>query len=249
LSDIAGQNVLIVFAHPDDESYGPGATLAGLAARGARLTLLTFTRGEHSTLGADQVSGPEELATIREDELRRAATELGIARVLQHRLPDGGLAELPRTRLMELATAALDTLRPALVVTFGQGGISGHTDHITASQVAVAATAEYAARKHIAPPPVYGWAMPARIAEMLTARLGRSYAITPDERIVEIPVAPEWLAAQWRAVQHHRTQHSPPPWPMEVRLEVQAGCEYLERLLPEGPLESEPLLEWLALSH
>lgn len=241
-------NVLIVFAHPDDESYGPGATLAGLAARGAHLSLLTFTHGEHSTLGVDGLAGPTELAEIRARELRGAARELGIAEVRLHRYPDGGLAETPRAELEGLLLAALDELEPALVVTFGTGGISGHPDHITASQVAVSAVRTWSNRRDRPPSPVYGWAMPARIASLLKERSGREYAVAPDERIVQVPVTESELAAQWRAVQWHKSQHQPPPWPFEIRREVQAGYEYLERLLPEARLEREPLLELLGRS-
>jgi N-acetylglucosamine malate deacetylase 2 len=240
-----GFEVLLVFAHPDDESYGPGATLAALAARGARLTLITFTRGEASTLGVDGLSGPAELAEVRERELLAAARELGIAEVRQHRYPDGGLANCPRAELEAIVESALEDLRPRLVVTFGAGGISGHPDHVAAAEIAVAAGRDYAARNAEPAPPVYGWAMPARIAAQLKERLGREYAVTPDERIVEVPVTSDELAAQWRAVEAHRSQHQPPPWPFAVRVEVQHGREFLERLLPEGPLTREPLLALL----
>ena len=238
-------NVLVVFAHPDDESYGPGATIAGLASRGLRLTLITFTRGENSTLGVADLSGPDELADLRERELRHAARELGIAELRQYRYPDGGLRDAPRPELEELVGAALDELQPVLVITFGRGGISGHPDHVAASETTVAATRAYADRRGAAPPPVYGWAMPARIAAELAERLGRQYPVTPDGRIVDVPVTAAELAAQWRAAQHHRSQHSPPPWTFAIRREVQAGHEFLERLLPESPLTPEPLLELL----
>lgn len=249
--NVEGRNVLIVFAHPDDESYGPGATLASLAMRGARLTLLVFTRGEQSTLGVGEggiASGPEHLAEIRQVELRHAAAELGIAEVRQHRYPDGGLAAAQRDELERLVLDALDELDPALIVTFNRGGISGHGDHITACEVAVAATAEWAERRGVPPPPVYGWAMPSRIAAILKERLNRDYPTTPDEQIVAIKVGDEALAAQWRAVMHHQSQHQPPPWPFEVRREVQAGYEFLERMLPDGPMDPEPILAALGLA-
>lgn len=238
-------NVLIVFAHPDDESYGPGATIAGLAAGGARLTLITMTRGEQSTLGAAEHGTPERLAAVREQELQQAVRELGIADLRQYRYPDGGLQTTDRVELEALVGAALRELEPELVLTFGTGGISGHPDHVAASQVAVAAVRRWASEMPAAP--VYGWAMPSHIRRALAERLGREYAASPDERILEVPVRAEWLAAQWRAVQHHRSQHQPPPWPFEVRLEVQAGHEYLERLLPESPPPAERLFELLRL--
>ena len=88
--------------------------------------------------------------------------------------------------------------------------------------------------------------MPGHIAARLKERMGRDYPIAPDERIVEVRFTTDELAAQWRAVQRHRSQHQPPPWPFEIRLEVQAGCEYLERLLPTEPLAEEPLLKLLS---
>src|SRR5262249_25618385 len=163
--------------------------------------------------------GPEELAEIRERELQHAAAELGIADLRHFRYPDGGLAAAPRRDLEALVVAAIEELRPLLMVTFGRTGISGHSDHITACDGALAGAAARAwgTRRDLAPPPGYGWAMPERIATMLAERLGRQYAVTPEERIVSVAVGEEDLAAQWRAVQHHRSQHQPPPWPFQIR--------------------------------
>ena len=74
--------VLLVHAHPDDETLTTGALAAELVARGTRVSLLTASRGERGEVVAGPLSGlegTEELARVREDELDRAAEILGIA--------------------------------------------------------------------------------------------------------------------------------------------------------------------------
>jgi LmbE family N-acetylglucosaminyl deacetylase len=240
-------NVLLVFAHPDDESFGPGATIAALARRGHRLTLLTMTRGEQSTLGVEAAGGPEALADLRERELGHAARELGIGELRLHRYPDGGLAEAPRAELLALVSSSLEQLQPEIVLTFGRGGISGHSDHVTIGRIALEASAALRANGGL-PAAVYGWAMPARIAAILEERLNRTYPVDPDHDLVVTRPDKADFEAQWRAIHHHQSQHGPPPLPSAVRFEVQAGQEYLSRLLPERPPDREPLLELLGHS-
>lgn len=230
--------VLLVFAHPDDESFGPGATLAALARRGVRLVLVTLTRGERSTLGVELVRGPEELAALRERELQQAARELGIAEVRQYAYPDGGLLQAPRDELKQLLSSALRELRPVVVITFGRGGLSGHPDHIAVARLA----AETAAQQEAPRPAVYGWTQPPRVAKRLAERLGRVYFFTPESETVVVALDGESRARQWAAAQQHRSQHQPPPWPFELRLEAQEGREYFERLVPPEPPEPDRLL-------
>ncbi len=75
-------SVLLVHAHPDDETISTGALIAELVARGIRVSLLTATRGERGEVVAGPLSGLEgtaALTTAREAELRRATAALGIA--------------------------------------------------------------------------------------------------------------------------------------------------------------------------
>mgnify|MGYP000732581162 CR=1 FL=1 len=66
--------LLAVFAHPDDEAYRPGGTLALLARRGVRVHLLTATRGQAGSCGEPPLCTPDELPTVRERELRCASS-------------------------------------------------------------------------------------------------------------------------------------------------------------------------------
>ena len=72
--EIKPKRMLAIFAHPDDESFAAGGTLAKYAHQGVQVTLLCATRGEAGISGVT----PEEAGAIREAELRKAAEHLGI---------------------------------------------------------------------------------------------------------------------------------------------------------------------------
>src|SRR6476469_4827304 len=84
--------LLAVLAHPDDESFGLGGTLAKYAAEGVETYLVTATRGECGRFGALGKSGnPVEVGRVREAELRAAAAVLGIREVSVLGYPDGAV--------------------------------------------------------------------------------------------------------------------------------------------------------------
>lgn len=86
--------LLAVFAHPDDESFPVGGTLAKYAAEGVEVMIVSATKGEAGIKGL----GVAETAAIHESELRRAAAELGAreVRFLGYLDPRGGEVSLPR---------------------------------------------------------------------------------------------------------------------------------------------------------
>ena len=63
--DLSGLSVLAAFAHPDDEGFGPGGTLAMLVARGARVTLVCVTNGDVGEISDPALATPETLAHVR----------------------------------------------------------------------------------------------------------------------------------------------------------------------------------------
>jgi LmbE family N-acetylglucosaminyl deacetylase len=121
--------VLAVFAHPDDESYGPGATLARLGAEGCEVRLITLTRGESASMGDSPLFSPEFLAETRVMELDCACIALGISSHELLAFPDKALANVPLDELAGPVIRALRDFRPHLVITFHPSGISGHPDH------------------------------------------------------------------------------------------------------------------------
>ncbi len=74
LSQESPITMLVILAHPDDESFAVGGTLAKFAKQGVRVILICATRGEAGISGMK----PEEVGKIREGELREAAKHLGI---------------------------------------------------------------------------------------------------------------------------------------------------------------------------
>jgi LmbE family N-acetylglucosaminyl deacetylase len=122
--------LLAVFAHPDDESYLCGGTLARYAAAGGRVVLLCATRGEAGESAAPALAAPDALPAVRETELRAAATLLGVAEVHLLDYRDGALMDVPFLEGVEQVAARIAAARPTVVLTFGPEGVYGHPDHV-----------------------------------------------------------------------------------------------------------------------
>ena len=151
------RRLLLVHAHPDDESIGTGATMARYAAEGAQVTLVTCTLGELGEiippdlahLGAD---AEDRLGEYRIGELDAACAALGVAdhRFLggQGRWRDSGMMgtegnDDPRCFWRADPDQAADALlgvirevRPQVLVTYDANGFYGHPDHIQAHRIA-----------------------------------------------------------------------------------------------------------------
>jgi len=122
--------MLAVFAHPDDESFGAGGTLAKYTHQDVQVVLLCVTRGEAGIPGVK----PEEAGSIRTRELRKAAEQLEIE-VYFLDYPDGGLARTKSQTLLEIVACWIDLVQPQVILTFGPDGVSGHPDHIAISHM------------------------------------------------------------------------------------------------------------------
>ncbi|MCU1613099.1 MAG: 1D-myo-inosityl-2-acetamido-2-deoxy-alpha-D-glucopyranoside deacetylase [Frankiales bacterium] len=157
---IADRRLLLVHAHPDDETINSGATMARYVAEGAEVTLLTCTLGEEgevlvpelAQLAADQA---DQLGGYRISELRNAMAALGVAdsRFLggAGRYRDSGMMGTaangnPRAfwnadldEAVGHAVAVVREVRPQVLVTYDEKGGYGHPDHIQAHRVAMAA--------------------------------------------------------------------------------------------------------------
>jgi LmbE family N-acetylglucosaminyl deacetylase len=134
--------ILAVFAHPDDETFGPGGTLARYAIEGHTVHLRTFTRGEAGTLGPARYLSRTQLAELRTKELNCAAAALHAASLEIYGLPDGNLAEVPDDTGIGFIRQALELLKPDVLVTFHREGISGHPDHKTVARWSLKAVQE-----------------------------------------------------------------------------------------------------------
>ena len=122
-------NLLAIFAHPDDESFGPGGTLAKYAAEGHQVGLVSLTRGEAGSLGISKTLKPAELGRRRSKELQCAANKLGIFYLKIYDLPDKDLPKVPEQRGIQIIKSEIETFHPDAIITFHENGISGHLDH------------------------------------------------------------------------------------------------------------------------
>jgi LmbE family N-acetylglucosaminyl deacetylase len=132
--------LLCVFAHPDDESMGMGATIAKYCAEGVEAHLVCATRGERGWFGPqEQNPGLDSLGQLREGELHRAAGILGMRSVDFLDYIDGDLDRADAREAIGRIVTHLRAIKPQVVVTFPPDGNYGHPDHIAISQYTSAA--------------------------------------------------------------------------------------------------------------
>jgi LmbE family N-acetylglucosaminyl deacetylase len=132
--------IAAVFAHPDDETFCVGATIAKYADAGIRTDLFCATNGDAGKTSGVPVSSREELAKIRQAEAREAARILGIETVVFAGYGDGTLHELEPTNLIGDIVAFLRRTKPTIVLGFGpEGAPTGHRDHRAISRATMAA--------------------------------------------------------------------------------------------------------------
>ena len=125
--------ILGVFAHPDDECFCAGGTLAKYAAAGAETMVLSLTQGEAGQIRDAQVATRRTLGRVRAQELHAACAQLGVSQVSCLDLGDGQLHRLPLETLVEPISAAIRSFRPDIVISFGEDGAYGHPDHVCSS--------------------------------------------------------------------------------------------------------------------
>jgi N-acetyl-1-D-myo-inositol-2-amino-2-deoxy-alpha-D-glucopyranoside deacetylase len=218
VSPTAGRRLLLVHAHPDDESIGTGATMARYAAEGAQVTLVTCTLGE---LGEIIPPGLAHLAADRNGrlgeyrigELAAACAALGVT---DHRFlggpgrwRDSGMMGTPgndapgsfwRADLDEAAGALagiIREVRPQVIVSYDDNGGYGHPDHIQAHRVT-----QRAFRLVTAGPQPAG---PQSAGPLLVAKLYATAAPGSAQSTTEID-ATAYLPAKAAAMRAHATQ-------------------------------------------
>ncbi|HEX5690034.1 MAG TPA: PIG-L family deacetylase [Roseiflexaceae bacterium] len=131
--------ILGLFAHPDDEVFVAGGTLAKYAAEGAEIMVISSTRGQAGQIRDSTIATRRTLGAVREQELRLSATRLGVQHALCWDYDDGTLQTLDSELLIRDAVAAIRDFRPDIVLSFGPDGGYGHPDHIVMCQVAAEA--------------------------------------------------------------------------------------------------------------
>jgi LmbE family N-acetylglucosaminyl deacetylase len=134
------RRIAAVFAHPDDETFSIGGTIARYAASGVRWDVFCATDGDAGR-SAVEVRSRAELAALRRNELISAARALGVrGEIVTCGHPDGALAQVDPDQLTGEVVKFLREVRPDIVITFGpEGAPNAHRDHRAISRVATAA--------------------------------------------------------------------------------------------------------------
>ncbi len=136
------RSMLVVFAHPDDEAFASGGTLAKYASAGVRTTLVCATRGEVGEISDPVLATPDTLPSVREQELLCSAETLGIEDVVFLGYRDSGMIGTPDNEHPDAFILAdeeeviaglvgiMRRVKPQIVLTFEPNGGYGHPDHI-----------------------------------------------------------------------------------------------------------------------
>jgi len=221
--------LLAVYAHPDDEAFGTGGTLARYAAAGLDVRLICATRGESGKITDPDIDPDVDVGALREGELREACRALGIDEPIFLDYHDSGRHE--RTRyddpraLMNVDEFDLEgalrpwigELEPEVMLTFDPHGAYGHIDHIRIQRAATAAFWSAGSVTKAPPRRLFYNAMSAeRLRQMQEARrVGPMagldpglYGVSEDSFAAVLDVSP-WADAKVRAIRSHRSQVGP----------------------------------------
>jgi LmbE family N-acetylglucosaminyl deacetylase len=202
------RRILFIFAHPDDETFLAGGVACKYAEQGVELALVTATRGESGKVGDPPVCAREELAAVREAELRAAAGLLGIGAVTVLGYRDRELTLAPVADIRRALVGVIRRFRPTVVITFDPNGSNAQPDHIAISRFATDAVVS------AADPRWFGeegqphetarvlWTPPSRPWEIICAD---DPASRPGADFL-IDIRP-WAARKLEAVAAHRSQH------------------------------------------
>jgi LmbE family N-acetylglucosaminyl deacetylase len=225
-------NILSIFAHPDDESFGPGGTLAMLASNQHRTGLVTLTRGEAGSLGISKELGPDELARRRSEELKCSANFLGINYLSIYDLPDKKLSEIPVEVGLEIIKKEIEKFIPEMVITFHPNGISGHKDHITVTNWIIQILNEMEN-----PPKLFYYGLVPEQTELYSHR--KLHPMASSEVTHKIDTA-HFFDQKIRAIECHKTQEE--LWKSlqssPKSFEEMSRWEYFSRAIPQ-PVSKE----------
>ncbi|MBL1110082.1 N-acetyl-1-D-myo-inositol-2-amino-2-deoxy-alpha-D-glucopyranoside deacetylase [Streptomyces sp. 5-8] len=207
MTELPARRLLLVHAHPDDESINNGATMARYAAEGAHVTLVTCTLGERGEVIPPELrhlTGPA-LGAHRRGELSAALAALGVTdgRLLggAGRYGDSGMTGLAdnddpgcfwQADVDEAAGRLAEVIlevRPQVVVTYDDNGGYGHPDHVQAHRVAMRAVDLAAERGHRVDK-VYWNRVPRTVAEAAFARLQDELSALPFEKSAAVDDVP-----------------------------------------------------------
>lgn len=240
--------LLVVVAHPDDETFGCGSLLLHAAAAGATTFVCCATRGEVGEPAPGSGITQEELGDVREQELYDAARILGVSEVDLLGLLDSGLAGspapgtlmgVPFDDVVDKVAAVIAARQPDVILTLDGG--DGHRDHARIRDAALAAAdrpgspVRQVFLQCVPRTWIQEWLEEQRRTNPDSPYLELGELGTPEELITSIVDTTGHLAARERAIAAHSSQVSPfAMLPDDVRRRI-LTTEHLRRVVPPWP--------------
>lgn len=220
--------LLVVMAHPDDESMGCGGLILRHTRAGIPVHLVCATRGGEGWGGKPVGAKKEDLPAIRTRELEEAAAALALSGLEVWDYPDGGVDRVDRQEMTRRIWEQISKLKPKAVIGWGPDGVYGHPDHIAvgaATDTAVGGMAEGDR------PALYHLAVDSQLIEFYKEAMrlagGRDNElplVLADRIDVVIDLDPDEVMMKVRAIDCHRSQLE------EWRIAIRAN----HRLLQSG---------------
>ncbi len=219
---------LLVFAHPDDETFSSGGTIAKLTSMGHKVNLATATRGEEGMVGDPPITTKEKIGEVREQELRNAAKILGISKIYFLGFWDGRLRYIKNKEIDEKILKVVKKEKPDVIITFDKFGGSNHPDHKAISRAATRVFEQYKkeATKHVR---LYHTASPRSMIKKFE-KMGLGYNAfgkvkgTKDSEITTLVDIKETKEIKIKALKEHKTQHK--DWERFLERKDWSGSDY-----------------------
>jgi len=203
------RGLLLVMAHPDDESMGTGGLVLRHTRAGIPTHLICATYGEAGWTGKPAGAKQEDLPEIRARELEEAAAALALSGVELWDYPDGGVLAADHPQISQRITEQIGKLRPRAVVSWGPDGGYGHPDHIW---IGACTDAAIVAMEEAERPALYHLAVDQPLAEFYAEamRLGAGdggLALQPQENVdIVVELNADEVMMKLRAIDCHQSQ-------------------------------------------
>ena len=222
-------SLLAIFAHPDDETFRCGGTLALLSQRGVSVHVLTFTTGQAGSCGDPPICLPNELGTVRTEELYCACRVLGLERPILLDYPDGKLSIVHQEEGVAHILAHINSIRPQVLLTWPLHGLSGHPDHQAVSRWTLEAFQQPATAGYEELTALYALAVPSSLAKKLG--MNQLHTMPDSEITVSVNIESVW-EEKMKAIYCHRTQIGETPIlsASEEKQRLFFGKEYFAQL-------------------
>ncbi|MBI1393390.1 MAG: hypothetical protein GC152_11675 [Alphaproteobacteria bacterium] len=215
--ELAASSVLAIFAHPDDEQLVTGLLIRANARDGARVGMITFTKGEAGTQ-MPRIARQEDLGVVRHAELLKSGFALGLDQQRVWDYPDGGVPDTDFEERVSRVEALLAEWRPDLVVTFWpDSGFSNHPDHMEVGRTASEAVRRRVQEDPATAPKAIAYALaPSRMMRRFGGERGRLVVANQPPATHAMPGEPEAKIRGWRIHasqgQYVQRTYGMPPW-------------------------------------